>query len=510
VVARLVLTLASLMAAVSGSGTVQATQGSPANARTTVFVSDLHMGEGRAAGTWHPLEDFRWAPEFSAFLDALNAEGQGAVDLVLNGDTFELLPAADDSCRAGDAGCVEASARQRIDRVLAAHDVEIKALGRFANAGSNRVWFVPGDRDATLSNASLAERLLTVLGASAGRVQVAASGRWTSADGRIVSEHGHQVLNSEVIVRELFDRLEPRYPIVDNMAALGNGLRYAVAAAGGVEQSLVPPLLRAVLLITPWQQFRMELDDGEVDPPIWDLAQVRQQGISFLVASLSDDDPLKPLVVKASTAGELSMNAPSWTDDELARVCDYRAAVRRSRRRYEPVVTQFAPRGPAVAECPRTPETRGGQFDYFWQSRDRLFARHLQQVTSPPASAGRVSVFVHGHTHLADRSQTGANMISGGLLKIPMEGFSPVRGSLTPVVINGGAWQRTMTPVQYERLRAERSVADDELLRSLQPEQLAPCYGFVRIPPYTTDPAPAVRYWREANREWGFGAGCGG
>ena len=50
-------------------------------------------------------------------------------------------------------------------------------------------------------------------------------------------------------------------------------------------------------------------------------------------------------------------------------------------------------------------------------------------------------------------------MISGGLLKIPMEGFSPVRGALMPVVINGGAWNRTITPVQLERLKAERGVS---------------------------------------------------
>jgi hypothetical protein len=99
-------------------------------------------------------------------------------------------------------------------------------------------------------------------------------------------------------------------------------------------------------------------------------------------------------------------------------------------------------------------------------------------------------------------------MISGGLLKIPMEGFSPVRGALLPIVINGGAWQRTITPVQYERLRASRSLSDDGLLGSLQPEDLPPCYGFVRIPPYTDAPSPAVRYWRQAGADWRIGETC--
>jgi hypothetical protein len=101
-------------------------------------------------------------------------------------------------------------------------------------------------------------------------------------------------------------------------------------------------------------------------------------------------------------------------------------------------------------------------------------------------------------------------MISGGLLKIPMEGFSPARGALTPNVVNGGAWQRTITPVQLERLKTERAVSDGDLLRSLSPEDLTPCYSFVHIPAYTDAPAPRVRYWRRTpTGEWALGAGCG-
>ena len=35
---------------------------------------------------WHPYEDFRWRQDFAAFLDEINQRGQGATDLVLNGD----------------------------------------------------------------------------------------------------------------------------------------------------------------------------------------------------------------------------------------------------------------------------------------------------------------------------------------------------------------------------------------------------------------------------------------
>jgi hypothetical protein len=100
-------------------------------------------------------------------------------------------------------------------------------------------------------------------------------------------------------------------------------------------------------------------------------------------------------------------------------------------------------------------------------------------------------------------------VISGGLLKIAMEGFSPVRGKTTPVVINGGAWQRTITPVQLLRLADERKASPSDSLRSLKIEELAPCYSFVQIGSMD-EPAPSVRYWRQAaSGEWSIGPACG-
>jgi hypothetical protein len=198
------------------------------------------------------------------------------------------------------------------------------------------------------------------------------------------------------------------------------------------------------------------------------------------------------------------------SDDEVVAICDYRAAVRRARRRLEPTLTQLAPRGPAIAECPRTPESRGAAFEYFWRSRDQIFLRQLATVAARiPPRAGKIRVFVHGHTHLPDRGQSGANMISGGLLKIPAEGFSPVRGELTPVVINDGAWQRTITPVQLERRASDTGVSVADLVGRIKPEDLPACYSFVQISSENGVPAPAVRYWRQAGTgEWGFGASC--
>ena len=420
--------------------------------------------------------------------------------------------------------------------MLSAHDAEVKALAAFARSGDNRIVFVPGDHDAALLFPAVGRRLLTALGAPSARVTLATQGYWTSTDSLVVAEHGHQIGPSahrfgswpkpfvtragvahlerpwgEQTAQGLYNRLEERFPIVDNVAQSGAGLKFGLAADPAVDVTdAAPRLLHYFLLLTPWQQFRMELDGGEVQPPEWNLAAARAQGAALLVSTLPDDDPFKKTAATALADGRLTDMLATLSDEEVRAICDYRAAVRRARRRYEPVVSQFAPRGPVVTECPRTTETRGAVFDYFWQSRDRLFARYLETVAARLPGKTVPAVLVHGHTHLPDRAQSNANMISGGLLTIPMEGFSPVRGALTPVVINGGAWQRTITPVQLGRLQEERGTSGDSPLRDLQPEQLAPCYGFVHIPPYTGTPSPGVRYWRQAaGGGWSIAGGCG-
>ena len=117
---------------------------------------------------------------------------------------------------------------------------------------------------------------------------------------------------------------------------------------------------------------------------------------------------------------------------------------------------------------------------------------------------------VHGHTHLADYRQGNFTRVEAGRTYV-VDGFSPVRGAATPVVINGGAWQRTATPRQLDEYRRRRGVSDAELLESLRPEQLPPCYGFVQIDPYAERPDPPVlRYWRQdRDGTWAMAPRCG-
>ena len=510
------------------------------SSRLVAVIADLHMGLGRdEAGAWRVEEDFRWGDELALFLAALDAEGGGASDLVLNGDTFELDRLPGESCATDDPalGCTEAEALEGLDRVLAAHADTVDALAAFAASGSNRIFLVPGEHDAALLFASVARRVEQALGVAGARATVMTSGFWRSEDGRIYVEHGHQIgwrvdrfeawpepfveragqrhLTRPVqarVVDAFFNQHEARYPIIDNFADEGAGLTHGLAAEGTTDLGgAAPALLRYVLFRMPWQQFRLDLDAGDVQPPAWDLEVLRAQGPALLVDSLPDDHRFKPLARRAQEDGLLTALMDDLNDDELVALCDYRAASRRARRRFERVLTQFDPQGPPVRECPRLPDSRGGLFDYFWRTRDLVYGGRLEAAQDgAPAAAGPIAVLVHNHTHLVDWRQSVLELTRLGRTVI-VHGFSPVRNALSPVVINGGPWQRTITPVQFGRLQAEHGLSDAELLGALRPEHLAPCYGFVQIDPYGETPElPAIRYWRQAESgQWEIAPRCG-
>src|SRR5438093_4320441 len=333
VIARLGLFLLLAAALLTGRTTVSASQRQTPPARSVVVVSDLHMGEGREpSGEWNAYEDFRWADEFAAFLNASDREGQSAVDLILNGDTFELLQSTHGDCTGptDSVGCSEAEASQRLERVLAAHATELKALAQFARQGANRVVFVAGDHDAALLFARLGRRVVSALAVPGNRVEVAQKGYWLSPDGLVYAEHGHQIGNDahrfegwpapfvaaaggqrlqrpwgEAVAQRIHNQYEPRFPIIDSMAVLGTGIKYALSEAGA-ELKAIPSLVRYLLFASSWQRFRMELDDGDVRAPTWDIAQVRAQGASFLISSIPDDDPFKPTVAQAAAATGLA------------------------------------------------------------------------------------------------------------------------------------------------------------------------------------------------------------
>lgn len=484
--------------------------------RFLVIASDLHLGAGRNAnGEWLPIEDFRWQEDFASFLKAIDEAGKGATDLVLNGDTFELWQSASDDCRPREArlGCTEQEARGRLERVVTAHAADLAALGTFARNGTNRLILVPGDHDAALLLPAVATRAVASFNAP-GRVEVASRGYWLSADGAVYVEHGHQLPGDpyaftawpqpfvrgadglrlertagERLAQTLYNELETRFPIVDNFAQEGAGLKYVAAAdPKALPADAIQPLLMFFLARPTWQQFRLELDGGDVQPPQWDLEAVRRSGPSLLAESLLPDDRFRPAVERAMNEGRLSLDVATLTDGQLIAMCDYRAALRRSRRRLERSMTQALMTGRAPSECPRTLATRGSAFDYFWRSRDELMASRFAQVratlTADKRPSPSIKVVALGHTHLA-------------AAPLPLR-----RDVAAPVVLNSGAWQRTVTPFQIEDVIQDRGASEADVLRQLRPEDLPACYGVIWIEPYESDPKPRLRFWRPDGR-WG-------
>jgi UDP-2,3-diacylglucosamine pyrophosphatase LpxH len=462
-----------------------------APARTIVVIGDLHIGPGRdAAGNWHPYEDFRWRDEFIAFLGAVNAQ-RGDVDLVINGDLFELLQSTAVEC--DPAGCTPAEALQRLEIVIKAHGDELAAIGTFAAAKSNRVHIVPGDHDAALLLPELWRRAATAIGAP-DRVTLATTGTWLSADGRVHIEHGHQLPNSaarfsnwpslltdidgrtrieqpwgERAVVGFYNRTEVKFPIVDNVAEEGAGAKFVAAAIDPDDVEYPAALLRFFLTKTTWQQFRMDLDDGEVQAPEWDVSRIRADPGAFMAASLPSDDPFTK-VVKTIAPDILSRSGSLLSDREIVAICDYRAAIRRARRRMERVLTQLSGVGAPMTECPRTPETVGSAFEYYWRSRDQQIVQHI------PRASG-LDLIVLGHTHLLDRP------------------FRPL-GENGPAVVTSGAWQRTIHPIDLGSLSAAL-------------ESLPACYSFVEIPAGGRRTA-AARSWRLSDqKQWSMtNGGC--
>jgi hypothetical protein len=531
---RGILVLGLVCGAASNTDRVAAQQATAA--RRVVTLADLHMGVGRdRTGAWHPYEDFRWAPEFAAFLRALNDDGNGATDLILNGDTFELWQSTEQDCKYTDPrlGCTEAEALARLERVLTAHATEMQALGEFARTKTNRVVLVPGDHDAALLFPTVARRVLQAIGAPADRAKVMSTGYWLSDDGLIYAEHGHQIGYSankyddwpkpfvtqagkvhlarpwgEQVIQDFFNREELTFPTVDNGSEEGIGLKYGLKAEGATDLGdAASQMVRYSVLRTPWQGMRWDLDAaGDPIAVKWDVAKVRQQGAAFLTNMFVADDLIYPLVSKAAADGRLANTLAQMSDDEIVAVCDYRAAVRRSRRRNEGGLSQFVDRfGPPGSECPRTPETTGTAYKYFWESRDAVFRRHLDAIQKGlPGGGQSIKLVLYAHQHMQDRP-------ANDLHKTPL-GFSPNREKDAITAVMVGPWQRTATPVQLDRLKSERNAASvTELLQTLQPEQLAPCYYFVRSVLTDGKPVPGLGAWAQNRQgQWNLSRGCGG
>jgi hypothetical protein len=501
-----------------------------AGQRMTVLISDLHMGLGKVGNPqhWHPYEDFRWTDEFGSFLREIDRQGASRVDLVLNGDSFELWQSsqAPDCVHADkDLGCTEDEALARAAVVFAAHNDDLSLLRDFAERGSNHVFFVPGNHDVSLLYERVAETLLKALGARAHRVDVLRQGYWLSEDGWIYAEHGHQIddLNrfahwptpfvlrgkaylekpwGEQFVHSFYDHYEEKYPIIDNIEGELNGIRYGLASEGVAHSTFaVGRFAKFYALETSLQQFASSLA-ADSQPPKhggWDIAAIRNQGDSFLVQSVPEDDPIRPFLDDAFHHQELGMSVKDLTAEEIEAICDNRAGLVSAQLKAESEAKPNASskKKPSVGLCPAATLSAAARA-LTDPLGNKVLSAHLQKVRDALVDSGKsdhsFTVAVFSHTHKA------------------LDRFDPNTGKATewhPAVYNTGAWQRIVTRPEMEQIRKDRALSVGQVLVTLQPEDLPACYPVVVIRPYAQGPDARLLFWRRgADQKWALASSC--
>lgn len=512
-------------------------------------------------GPWNPTEDFRWHSEFKGFLDLLRTLAQirnVSVDLVILGDFLELWQAAPKVCllekctpaeRDGtaprdceyqnkeDLGCTEAEAVARVRRVIGAHRDTLSELGRFATEGENRVVIVVGNHDAALVFKRVADETLSAIGAPE-RVRIATEGYWLSRDGLIFAEHGHHVegdVNAydslpascidsrlarvgcttgktgvylkrpwgENFVQKYYERYEVRFPIIDNVSSMGEGIRLGIMAAGiGDTADALRKGFKFLLL----QQSRAQLEAGlgkrEAAMLDYDLKAVRAKGDAFLVESFVMADggtTLRDAASQLLSKGMLSERMADFSDDDLRVLCDLREATRR-------VEAASIVRTPA---CPRLKEatlgsddgTLGAVANQIFNSEKGRFRSRFLELRHALRGSGRPTadfeLYVYAHKHAAH----------GEVRPFPAD------EPWSPLMFNTGAWQRVATPEQLKAIRAAEKIETWQTLLAVSPEKLPPCYSFILVEPYAdgmrTGIKPALRWWvQPKGADWTMRGSC--
>ena len=525
----------------------------------------MHLGAGRVfkdaggrhlVGPWHPTEDFRWAPEFTLFLRAMQATADArgtSADLVIAGDFLELWQAATKVCpledctpaeRAGkfirdceysneNLGCSEEEALVRLRRIIGAHSATLRALGDFARTRDNRVVIIPGNHDAALVFDRVAAELLRAIGAPAERVRIAKEGYWLSADGLIFAEHGHQIAGDvntydalpascvnakgepapcasgkpevhlkrpwgENFVQKYYEQYEVRFPIVDNLAEMSEGIVLGVMAAGiGDTADALAKGFKFLLFQQSRAQVVAALGSDPSQPPAYDYDAIRKQGEQFIVESLVAPEigtGIHETARQALRQGTLGIKMADFSNEELRTLCDIRQVANRAQRESGGAVS--------IALCPRTsgqallgnePDgSLGAAGTQLFTSESKRFKDRFAELRLALRSSGRPTddfeLYVFAHTHAAH-----------GMIR-------PEGRDKSPAVFNTGAWQRTASKTQLEAIRKRKSIDRWQALLALSPEDLPPCYSFVVVDPYQdgsrTSVVARLQWWAQWQGTW--------
>lgn len=471
---------------------------------TLVFISDLHLGLGRAAGgEWDPKDDFRWSGALTGFLDQIASDSGERTHLVILGDLLELWqPPSGIECGTDppDLGCTVTQMEAITTHVVRSHRHDLEAMGAFAARGANRITIVPGNHDAALMLDSVWDLVLPAFRAPDGRVQRVSSGLWASEDGLIVAEHGHQIAPDvnryehwptvtrvrrgesvprmirpwgEFFVQRLYNREEDRYPLIDNLAGSGAGVKYRMRDRGKLGTLRdVARFARLVVLESSVSQQRALLGEGEgAQERQWDVARARSLGYRLIADGLEPGDPLLSMLTARGFSSWRLRNhlrrevadPGSVSDDEIKALCD----VLEQRRAEDPQneIASCAPveLGHVIRGAGLIP-------------KKRVLRRHLLAMRQFPSMLH----YVYGHTHALEQPWT-----------------IDLGGMRTVMVANTGAFHRLIDEETFRSEAANHGLEPSEALKRLPLDSLPACYTAVVITYVGGRPRSDVKNWLE-------------
>lgn len=456
----------------------------PAAPRPVVVVSDFHMGLGRRAdGQWDRKEDFRWSGALRGFLAEISQRTKNQTDLVIAGDFLELWQPPDDIKCAGDGadlGCTIAEMQEIVRRVVAAHKDDLAVLAAFAKRGANRVHVVPGNHDSALVIPEIWALVAKAMDAASGRVVLVPGGVWSSADGRVLIEHGHQIGSDvnrykdwptvvarkggtdyvirpwgELFVQKLFNAEEVQYPIIDNLSPETAGARYRMAdrglwrSVGDVARFVVFNVFE-----TSARQKGASLGRQPDAASPCTRAEAEALGHKLVLGTLETTDPFRVQVESQSNPDsqrlrdELDALVRQLPDEDLQHLCARQV----------------------------DSSTLGAAIEAKFVPRTEVIRKHLRErIKAFPNTA----VFVYGHTHQVEEAW-----------------ISPVEKERAVTVLNSGAFQRLLDEAGYlARVQALQLKDPADGLRLIELGRLAPCYGVVLVDYKGGAPAAETRMW---------------
>lgn len=462
--------------------------------RYLAVISDHHIGNGRRDdGKWHRTEDFRWDNALRVFLDRMTHCSGGRADLVIAGDLLELWqPLPQLHCK-NKEGCTVDEMVAITTNVLKGHPDTWVILRDFADKADNRIHVIPGNHDAALLLPEVWRVFHDALDASPGRVRLVQNGLWVSDDGLVLVEHGHQIgsdvnrydtwpqiLRSsngqqlivqpwgENFVQSIFNEEEETYPIIDNLSPEAAGARYRMADRGKWRTAKdMARFLAFNLFETSFQQKTASLGESEQAAPEWNLELGREMGHLLFANALAADDPFRQVLLGKSLAAaalraeldELARDQNRTSNAEIELLCD-QIAIRQ--------VTQ---------QCAET--HLGALLEKLLVPRKQVMRDHLESRIAQPGLE-KVRVFIYGHTHLLEEAWN-----------LDLDPF------IRMTVLNSGAFQRVVDEAGFlARVNTKPGLTPSKALGVFQPEDLAPCYTAVLVPPYEKNtPLPQTVQW---------------